>query len=310
MPPVKIPSQISSHLFMVRPAQFGFNPETAESNAFMHQDHSLTSTEIRQKGREEFDHFIGLLQEAQIEVTVFEDRPEVFTPDSTFPNNWISIHRKGKIILYPIMAPTRRKERRMDIVEHFQGLFGPMQVVDLSVHEAEDRFLEGTGSMVMDRAHQIVYAGLSPRTDRGLVHTFCQEVGCEAVIFDALDESGQAIYHTNVMMNIGVDFAVVCLESIVDPEQRANVVRHLEQTGHQIVPISFAQMNQFAGNMLQVANREGKRYLVMSARAYQSLDQSQIDQLRQCSEILVIPLDVIETYGGGSVRCMMAEVFV
>lgn len=310
-PPMKsIAKQITDHLFMVRPTHFGYNEETAASNAFMQQDRSRKSAEIRKLAQQEFDAFVVRLREMGVKVTVFEDLPEVETPDAVFPNNWISIHRNGKLILYPILAPSRRKERREDIVAHFQAEIPGLKVIDMSPHEEQGNFLEGTGSMVMDRAHQIVYACLSPRTNRELLEAFCKEVDCRAVIFDAVDPAGQAIYHTNVMMAIGVDFAVVCLESVPHPQQQATLVTSLTETGHQIVPISYEQMNQFAGNMLQVSNEAGARILVMSARAHRSLHPEQLTQLQHFNQHIVVgPLDVIETYGGGSVRCMMAEVY-
>lgn len=303
-------TQITTHIFMVRPAHFGYNEETAESNAFMQQDPSKQPAEIQRLAQQEFDAFVARLRTVGIKVTVFEDQPAVFTPDAVFPNNWISIHQQKKIILYPIMAPTRRRERRKDIVAHFLAELKGYTVIDLSESETSGQFLEGTGSMVMDRAHQIVYACISPRTDPTLLQRFCAEVACEAVIFDAVDEQGQAIYHTNVMMALGVDFAVVCLESVPDTAQREALVASLVQTGHEIVPITYAQMNQFAGNMLQVCNEAGERFLVMSARAHASLSPEQLARLQQFNHQLILgPLDVIETYGGGSVRCMMAEVF-
>lgn len=303
------PKQITSQFFMLRPRHFGFNEETAESNAFMQQDKQHQSAEVRALAIQEFDAFVQLLREADINVQVFEDLPEPHTPDAVFPNNWISTHSNGKMFLYPIMAESRRLERRADIVAYIQQTFGPYELIDLTPFEAEGKFLESTGSMIMDRHHQKVYACVSPRTDPALVYRFCEQADCEAILFYAHDQDGNEIYHTNVMMALGVDFAVICLDSITAPTERQNVVNNLSQTGHDIIELSMEQVNAFAGNMLQVENAQGERYLIMSRRAFDSLKEDQISRLERYSNILVGPLDVIETYGGGSVRCMMAEIF-
>jgi len=304
-------TQTTSHLLMIRPVRFGFNEQTAEDNAFMHNEGEHSPAEIRRLAQEEFDLFVEMLRQAGITVSVFEDTPEPHTPDSIFPNNWISFHEHGKIIIYPMHAPNRRDERRGDIVAHFQAMYQhPPQVIDLSFYEQEGKFLESTGSMVMDRVHQKVYACHSPRTTPELFERFCEEVSAEGFLFHAVDAQGIDIYHTNVMMAIGTRFAVVCLAAIHDLSEREELVRRLSQTGHEVVPITYEQMNQFAGNMLQLYNYEGQPVLVMSRRAYKSLRPDQIATLQGYTELLVIPLDVIETYGGGSVRCMMAEVFL
>ncbi|MFK7924228.1 MAG: citrulline utilization hydrolase CtlX [Bacteroidia bacterium] len=303
------PKQITSSLFMVRPQSFGFNAETAESNAFMQQDHSQTSQEIRELAIAEFDAFVQLLREAKIEITVFEDQAVPPTPDAVFPNNWISTHQNGKLFLYPVLAQSRRLERRQDIVDHIQQHSGPYELIDLSPWEEKGQFLESTGSMIMDRINQRVYACISPRTNAELMQHFCEKADCEAVLFYAHDQDGQEIYHTNVMMALGLGFAVICLDSISDLVERQNVIDKLDESGHKIIEITMDQVNAFAGNMLQVENIEGERYLVMSSRAHQSLRPDQLQKLAHYSNILVGPLDVIETYGGGSVRCMMAEIF-
>ena len=301
--------QTTSHLMMIRPVRFGFNEQTAGSNAFQQRDSAHTSTEIQALALAEFEAFVARLREAGVVVTVFDDTPVPHTPDSIFPNNWISFHHDGKIVLYPMYAPNRRAERRLDIVDHFARLYPEPKVIDLSHYEAEERYLESTGSMAMDRVHQRVYACISPRTDPGLFAWFCQEMACEGMLFHAVDEAGQAIYHTNVMMALGAEYAVVCMEAIRDGEEQRRLRQALEETGHEIIPISYAQMHAFAGNMLEVYNQDGQPLTVMSQRAYASLEAWQLDKLRGYGGIVVGPLDVIETYGGGSVRCMMAEVF-
>lgn len=304
-------TQTTSHLLMIRPVRFGFNEQTAEDNAFMHNEGEHSPAEIHRLAQEEFDLFTDMLRKAGMTVTVFDDTPEPHTPDSIFPNNWVSFHEQGKIIIYPMQAPNRRDERRGDIVAHFQAMYQhPPQVIDLSFYEQEDKFLESTGSMVMDRVNQKVYACHSHRTTPELFERFCEEVSAEGFLFHAVDAQGIEIYHTNVMMAIGTRFAVVCLEAIHDLSEREELVRRLGETGHEVVPITYAQMNQFAGNMLQLYNYEGQPVLVMSRRAFEALHPDQIATLQRYTELLVIPLDVIETYGGGSVRCMMAEVFL
>lgn len=310
-PPARIQTiQTCSHLLMVRPHAFGFNRQTAESNGFQTVPTSRSDSDIQQLAIEEFDTFISILQAHQIEVTVFEDLEEPVTTDAVFPNNWISFHQNGKIFLYPMMAPIRRLERRQDIVEHFAGQHSQAEIIDLSHFEDQGLFLEGTGSMIMDRVQQRVYACVSPRTSSELFHRFCEEVDCEGFLFHAVDEQGLAIYHTNVMMALGEKVVVICLESIQDEKERDTLTAHLQHSGHEIVPISFHQMNQFAGNMMEVRNQVGKPYMILSQRAYDSLHVAQKNQIAAHAQLLPIPIDVIETYGGGSVRCMMAEVFI
>ena len=316
MTPLSIPlseqqaRQTTSHLLMVRPAAFGFNEQTAESNAFQQEATKLSAREIQTRAQDEFDAFVAILQQKGITVTVFEDQPEPHTPDALFPNNWISFHEDGKIILYPIMAPNRRLERRWDIVEHFSRLSPQADVTDFSLYENMNQFLEGTGSMILDRVNQRVYACVSPRTDPDLFDRFCEQMDCQGIIFHAQDEHGLDIYHTNVMMALGHDLAVVCLDSIQNPLERQQLAQSLTETGHTILDINLAQVGQFAGNMLQIHNQAGESLWVLSQRAYDSLDVTQLNLLAKSGEPLPIPIDVIETYGGGGVRCMMAEVFL
>ncbi len=301
-------TQTTSHLLMVRPIRFGYNDQTAQNNAFQHES-SLPSEEIQAKALAEFDLFVSLLRGEGITVTVFDDTTVPHTPDSIFPNNWISFHESGKIIIYPMFALNRRLERRGDMIDYFQSQFSAPEVIDLSHYEEQGLFLEGTGSMIMDRVHQKVYACLSPRTSQVLFEEFCEHTQCEGFLFHAADRNGTEIYHTNVMMALGSRVAVICMASIKDQDEREELEKLLTQTGHEVVPISFDQMEAFAGNMLQLYNRDGEALMVMSQRAFDSLKASQIATLEKYSRLLVVPIDIIETIGGGSVRCMMAEVF-
>lgn len=302
--------QTTSHLMMVRPVRFGFNEQTADSNAFQQKESTLSQKVIQQKAQQEFDAFVSMLREAGIRITVFEDTPEPHTPDSIFPNNWITLHENGNIILYPMFAPNRRLERRDDIVAHFVNACSKSKLIDWSGLAEEGLFLEGTGSMTLDREYQIAYACVSPRTTPELFDRFCQELGCREILFHANDQNGVPIYHTNVMMALGSSLTVICLESITDQAEREKVLTHLEATGKTVLAISFEQMNSFAGNMLEVYNDAGKTFWIMSQRAFDSLNESQRETIGEHGEIIAVPLDVIETYGGGSVRCMMAEVFL
>lgn len=302
-------SQTTSHILMVRPASFGFNAQTAESNAFQNQIEGLSQAEISQKAQAEFDEFVAKLRSKGIHVQVIEDTKTPEKPDAIFPNNWVSFHADGRVFLYPMCTPNRRLERRNDIIETIASKFEINQVRDLSVSEAEGKILEGTGSMVLDHIHQIVYACLSPRTEKSLLEDYAKEIGYEAVVFTSLDEKEGEVYHTNVVMCMGKGFAVICLDTIQNAEEREYVTNRLKQTGNEIVDISLAQMNRFAGNMLQVENAEGKTFLVMSQTAYNALTDAQVQQLSAHTEILPVQIDTIETIGGGSARCMMAEIF-
>ncbi len=301
--------QITDTILMVRPAHFGYNMETAQNNAFQTNDTSRTPEEISNLARQEFDHFVQKLRDHGIEVVVVEDTPEPIKADAVFPNNWISFHGNGQIITYPMFSSVRRKERREDIINTMINQFHFSDTVRLEQQFGEtDQFLEGTGSMILDRDHQLVYACISVRTHPDLVQQFCQHIRYRPILFHALDRDGQEIYHTNVMMAIGETFAVICLDCI-PKEERNKVKAHLGETNKQIIDISLQQMEAFAGNMLQVRNKKEETFLVMSEQAYQSLTQKQITQIEKHTQILYSPLDTIEAYGGGSARCMMAEVF-
>jgi hypothetical protein len=294
---------------MIRPVNFGFNQETAESNAFQnvefgkqHQNNAQTIA------LQEFDEMVAQLRKAGVNVMVIDDTPQPYTPDSIFPNNWISFHANGTLITYPMQAENRRQERREDIIERILEDFYINRKIDLSVFEAENKFLEGTGSMVLDRKHKIAYACLSPRTHEDVLKEFSVQMNYEIVKFNAVDGSDKQIYHTNVLMCIGDMFAVICLEAIPDLDERLMVRNSLEQSGKRIVEISLSQMNQFAGNMLEVRGHNDEKILVMSRAAHNSLTEKQIDILDDYCSIHSFDLTMIEGNGGGSARCMMAEV--
>ena len=305
--------QITNTILMVRPRHFRANEETAVNN-FFQEELDLDPCDIIEKAQKEFDAFVQVLEEKGIKVIVVEDRPEVDTPDSVFPNNWISFHASGTVVLYPMFASNRRKERRDDILDILEEHgFRIQQVVDYSPAERDDLFLEGTGSIVMDRVHQKVYCALSARANEQLILEFCEDFHCTPVIFTAnqnVDGKRLPIYHTNVMMCLGEEYAVICLDTIDDKEERQNVIDHLTGDGKEIVEISEDQMHQFAGNMLQLVGKDDQRYLVMSSAAYHSLNSHQLKTLQKYNALLHSSLTTIEAGGGGSARCMMAEVFL
>ncbi len=305
-----MPNQITNTLLMVRPARFGFNAETAANNAFQHNDTSRSPEAIQEAAVAEFDAFVEALRRHGIRVIVVEDTPEPAKPDAVFPNNWVSFHADGRIITYPMFSPLRRLERREDIIEQVKAAgFQERQRIHLEAYEQQGRFLEGTGSMILDHTHRLAYACLSPRTDAGLMEVFSRVGGYAPVLFHAVDAQGQAVYHTNVMMALGKTFVVICLDAVPNKEERAMLERRFKVTNKDLIPISLEQMNAFAGNMLQMCNTAEETFLVMSEQAYRSLSEEQVAHIQQHTQILYSPLYTIEQYGGGSARCMMAEVF-
>ena len=302
--------QTTNHILMVRPANFGFNEQTAESNAFQTNDTSLSQAEISQKAIDEFDGFVAQLRSAGVNVIVGEDSPTPVKHDAIFPNNWVTFHEDGTVITYPMYAPMRRLERQEHILQQIENQFVTSKRFHLESAEADNLFLEGTGSMIFDRPNKIVYACISPRTDVDILDKFCEITGYKKVIFTSVDGNGQEIYHTNVMMALGETFCVICLETIQDTNERDAVETALFETEKEIIEISIAQMLEFAGNMLQVRNDKGETFLVMSEQAYKSLTIRQIEQIKSHTNIISVPIYTIETYGGGSARCMMAEVFL
>lgn len=297
--------QNTNTILMIRPVAFAYNAQTAVNNKFQ----AAGNAEAAQvKALEEFDAFVDKLRENDIEVIVVNDTPEPHTPDSIFPNNWISFHN-GTIVLYPMYAENRRAERKQAILNMIHDKFPIAETIDLSGYEKENVFLEGTGSMVLDRKNKIAYACLSERTNKAALEDFCARMGYTPCSFIATDASGVTIYHTNVMMSVADNYVVICLESIKDADERANVVATIEKTGKDILPISYEQMNRFAGNMLQLENKKGEKILVMSEQAHKSLTYEELSILQKYNRIIYSKLDTIEMNGGGSARCMIAEVF-
>ena len=302
-------SQTTSNILMIRPVNFGFNQETAESNAFQNAEFGKQNENNAQlQALKEFDDMVEQLRKADVNIIVINDTSSPYTPDSIFPNNWISFHGNGSVITYPMQAENRRLERREDIIQKISEDFYINRRIDLSHFEEENKFLEGTGSMVLDRKHKIAYACLSPRTNEHVLNEFSSQMNYEIIKFNAVDGSDKKIYHTNVLMCIGDMFAVICLEAIPNLDQRLMVRNSLEQSGKRVVEITLEQMNKFAGNMLEVKGKKGEKILVMSSSAYHSLTEQQIDILDDYCTIHHFDLAMIEGNGGGSARCMMAEV--
>ncbi len=298
--------QTTSHLLMIRPVNFAFNTETAVNNAFQ----STKDSNAQEIALTEFNDFVSLLRQNGIDVTVIDDTKEPHTPDSIFPNNWISFHDNGTIVLYPMYAGNRRLERKPHVIEKLKERFKIEKQIDLSAYENENVFLEGTGSMVLDRDNKIAYACISHRTDIDVLNDFCLQLGFTANTFMAVDSNVYPIYHTNVMMCVADQYVVICLDSIADDAERNETTHTIKKSGKEIISISLDQMNHFAGNMLQVENNVGKKFLVMSSQAFRSLTIEQVSKINKYNPILHSSLDTIERNGGGSARCMMAEVFL
>lgn len=299
--------QTTSHLLMIKPVAFDFNAETAVNNAFQQEG---SNENAQQKAEAEFDGFVQKLTSAGVDVTVVQDTAVPHTPDSIFPNNWISFHHDGSIVLYPMYAVNRRAERKQHVFDIIAAKFEVKKQVDFTSKENENHFLEGTGSMVLDRDKKIAYACLSPRTDKAVFEEWCSKMNYTPCSFYSVDEKGGEIYHTNVMMCVADQFVVICLDSIRNTEERDRVFDTITDSGKKIIEISYKQMNRFAGNMLQVVNKTGQRYLVMSNQAYEALTPEQVKELESYNPIIHSDLTTIETNGGGSARCMMAEVFL
>src|SRR5579863_3115056 len=300
--------QSARAVLMVRPASFGFNPQTAASNAFQHAGETRGDTEAQTLALAEFDALAEALQRAGVEVLIAADTPLPAKPDAIFPNNWVSFHFDGTVALYPMLAPNRRWERREEILEQVahEGRFHVSRTVDLTHREAEGKFLEGTGSLVLDRAHRVAYASLSPRTDLDVLGEFAQLLDYELVTFEAEDAAGQSVYHTNVVMAIGTRFAVVCGEAIAHPLHREAVFNKLRADGHDIVDITQRQMQEFAGNLLELAPAGG-HIVALSTTAWRSLGPAQRRILESHAQVVPVAIPTIERIGGGGVRCMLAE---
>jgi len=306
--------QITNTILMIRPVSFRMNEQTAVNNYYQKVLESVTPETVQFKALQEFDDFVEKLQAVGVNVIVINDTKDTDTPDSIFPNNWISFHENGDVALYPMFAENRRLERREDILETLEDLgYQINNVVDYTSAEEEKIYLEGTGSLLLDRVNGKAYCALSPRADEDLLIEFCEDFEFTPVSFIAnqtLNEKRVPIYHTNVMMCLGEKFSVICLDSIDDKKERKEVIKHLKEDRKEIIAITEEQVNNFAGNMLQILGKNEERYIVMSNSAYESLTKQQLNQLEKHGKILYSSLDTIEACGGGSARCMMAEVFL
>lgn len=299
--------QAPSFVFMVRPEHFGFNPQTAESNAFQLDRNEGNQPDIREKAIAQFDGFVDNLRNYGIEVLVFHSPTHKKLPDAVFPNNWVTFHEDGKVVLYPMLAENRRLERRMDVIDEIGEKFQISDLIDLSPEEMQGLILEGSGSIVFDHINLTAYANASPRTNKDLFDRICEKLGYKGVFFSAFDENGVDIFHTNVMMMIGEGYCVVCKESISESDQNY-VLEELQKSGLEIIEISHKQMTDFAGNMIQLQGNEGVKYLVMSDTAYSSLNNHQKERLLNYNQIIRSDVSIIEKVGGGSARCMIAGI--
>lgn len=306
--------QTTNSILMIRPVAFRMNEQTAVNNYYQKVLDGLLPETVNAKAQQEFDAFVEKLRVAGINVVVVEDTKSPDTPDSIFPNNWISFHENGDVALYPMFAENRREERREDILDLLEDQgYRIDNIVDYTSAEEDKIFLEGTGSLLLDRANGKAYCALSPRADEELLIEFCEDFDYAPVIFEAfqtVNGERKLIYHTNVMMCLGETFAVICADSIDDKKERKMVLDNLKADGKEIILITEDQVNNFAGNMLEVRGANDKRYLIMSAAAYKSLKPVQIEKLEYHCEIISSSLDTIEACGGGSARCMMAEIFL
>lgn len=306
--------QITNTILMVRPTSFRANEQTAVNNHYQKDMSSIPQEELQVLAQAEFDAFVENLRGIGVNVVVFNAKDGLDTPDSHFPNNWISFHENGTVGLYPMFAENRRSERREEVLTQLENEgFQIENIVDYSSAEEENVFLEGTGSLILDRINRKAYCALSQRADEGLFIEFCEDFEYTPVVFTAnqtVDGQRTPIYHTNVMMGLGETFAVICLDSIDDKKERKNVIKHLKEDGKEIIAITEAQVSNFAGNMLQVVGADEQPYLIMSQAAFDSLTSKQITQLEKHTKLMASSLKIIEACGGGSARCMMAEVFL
>jgi len=306
--------QTTNNILMVRPTSFRMNEQTAVNNHYQKDVVGVSQEELQVKAQKEFDEFVEKLKSIGVNVVVFNSTDGLDTPDSHFPNNWISFHENGIVGLYPMFAENRRLERREAVLLQLEKEgFKIENIVDFTSAEDEEVFLEGTGSLLLDRVNRKAYCALSQRADEGLFVEFCEEFEFTPVVFTAnqtVDNQRTPIYHTNVMMCLGETFAVICLASIDDKKERKNVIKHLKEDAKEIIDITEKQVNSFAGNMLQVKGKDDALFTIMSQASYDSLTESQITKLEKHGEIVSSSLNVIEACGGGSARCMMAEVFL
>lgn len=300
---------LATTILMVRPAAFGFNEETAANNYFQ-TNPGIGKEVLQQKALAEFDNMVQLLRNEEVDVLVMEDTKEPPKPDALFPNNWLSTSPNGTVSVFPMYAPNRRAEKRDDILQQLARHFVVKDVQDWSEYEAEGRFLEGTGSMVIDHDNKMIYAAVSERTNLSVLEKYAATNNYQAIVFLATDKNGQPVYHTNVMMALGSAFCVLCEEAIEEEWELIAVRQLLESTGYTIIAITREQMHAFAGNMLEVKNKKAENVLVLSQTAFDSLRKEQKQMLEAFAELLPVPVPTIEQVEGGSVRCMMAEVFL
>ena len=298
--------QTTFKIVMVRPIQFGFNEETAVNNYFQEK---TNQSGVNERAQNEFDALVKLLRSNDVDVVVVQDTPDPPTPDSIFPNNWFSSHIMGELLLYPMFAENRRAERKPEVLHLLRRKMNHHKLIDLTHWEKENEFLEGTGSMILDRDKRIAYACRSLRTSEKVLADFCSRMNYDYLLFDAEDKNGNAIYHTNVMMEVGTQVAVICLEAIKDDQDREKVVSRLTSTGKVVVEITLDQMMHFAGNMIELKNRSGHPIMVMSQAARDVLTPEQERIISTYNKIVSSDLQTIEANGGGSARCMIAEIF-
>jgi hypothetical protein len=297
--------QTSNSVLLVRPARFGFHAEAAASNLFAR----APGGEVHREALAEFEALAGRLSQARVNTLILEDGPEPAKPDAVFPNNWISFHRDGTVVLYPMATASRRLERNVEAITKLVTAAGfeVRRVVDLTGHERHDRFLEGTGSLILDRPRRQAYASLSPRTDRDAIADFDEKLDYSTLVFEATDASGQPIYHTNVLMSFGTRFAVLCTEAVA-PGARAALIAEIEASGRTLIEVGFEQMNRFACNLIELQNRDGDPVIALSTAALDAFQPEQRRALESFGDLVAVPIPTIEAVGGGSVRCMIADI--
>lgn len=302
--------QTTNDVFMIRPAHFGFNPETAVNNSFQSNDGDLSVEEIQQLAISEFDDLVRRLRDVEINVHVFEDTAKPVKTDAVFPNNWVSFHLDSFVVTYPMYSAIRRQEKRDDIIDQLSEDYSISKRYSFDYYEEKNQFLEGTGSMILDRENQMIYACLSERTNAKVLEKFAVLSNFRKLMFHAYDRQNELIYHTNVMMAIGEKIAVVCLECIKDETERKNLETSLKNAGKIIIDITLEQVESYAGNVLELKKGDGSPILVMSQQAFKAFTPEQIGEMKQHVDFLYSPIPTIEKYGGGSVRCMIAEIFL
>jgi len=307
----RLNNQLASSVLMIRPHRFFSNPQTAQSNKFQGKS-SLSEEQLHACALKEFDALVTKLEEVGVDVILFDDTPEPPTPDSVFPNNWVSFHSDGTVVLYPMEAKNRRTERRLDIIESLKDDFGFLikRVIDLTHHENQSRYLEGTGSMILDHINKIAYACISSRTNEMALSDFSKKMNYAVISFDARDSSDSQIYHTNVIMSLGEKIAVLCEDAIQSRADRMHVLQNLESSNYEVIKITLDQMQSFSGNVLEVISNSGEKLMLMSRSAENALTDDQHNAISKFCRIISSPIDNIEASAGGSVRCMMAEIFL